>query len=175
MKNRKQKRKIRVTIMKRLSIFFSIYIILFIVQLSILKLNGITFSRYNSQNNKNTSMDIAKWDVSLNTISSSDTLNILAGDEVPQTYTLKIKSESEVSTKYTIILSNLPNGIEVSIDNEGYQTPQNNVITFDDVGIFNINETNTEHEHILKFKSLLDSSTTNISEINVDVQFSQII
>ena len=169
MKERRKRRFTRVTIARRILMFSLIYFILFVANFSL-----ISFSKFSSENSGNASIDVAKWKVSVDTTGSSDTLNIIAGD-TPQSYTIKVKNKSEVAAKYTIVLSGLPDGIQVSLDGKNYKEPVNHEITYTDIGSFGINEQNVENEHTLTFRAPLDSDILGSSELNIDVNFSQII
>ena len=168
--DRRKRRTIRVTKARRIILFFSIYIILFTANFSMM-----AFSRYNINQSGNASIGIAKWDVSVNNVSPNNFLNIVSGD-TPQSYKIKVKSQSEVSTTYTIILSDVPSELEVSLDGREYKKPNaNNKITYSDIGSFDINDDTTECEHTLSFKAPIDSDIPNINEISIDIKFSQVI
>ena len=170
MRERRKKRKVRVTITRRILTFLCIYFVLFATNYSM-----STFSRYQSDGVSNASAGVAKWEVSVNQTSASNTLNIVSGDNVAQSYKIKVESNSDVTVSYNIILSNLPDEIMVSLDGGTYQTPVNNEITFTNVGIFAVSDTTKEREHILYFKAPIDSDIPSTNEIDVDVKLIQVI
>lgn len=167
MKDRKVRRTRRCSIEKKIIVFSLLCLVIFIANFS-----GDTFSRYATSGIGNSSIDIAKWDVSIDTTNQSNTLNILAGG-TPQNYVIKVKSLSEVATIYDLELSNLPNGLEVSVDGGSPETPVNGIITFTKLGTFNINDGNTEHTHTITFNVPLSENIPNTSQINVNVRFIQ--
>ena len=133
-----------------------------------------TLSRYTCLYIKNQNISIAKWEVNLDTSDNeSDTLNIVSGNAA-KNYILKIISSSEIAVNYSVIVSNLPNEIEVKIDDGNYQTPINNKITFNNIGRFNANDTITEQIHTLYFSAPLDSNIPATNDIFVDVKFTQV-
>lgn len=170
MKERRQRRKVRVTIARRIITFLCVYSVLFTANYSM-----STFSRYQSNSSNTSSAGVAKWDVSVNQLSASNVLGIVSGDEVAQSYRLKVESESDVTVSYNITLSNLPAGIMVSLDGDTFQAPVNNEIVYTNVGIFNVSDSTKEREHILYFKVPIDSNVPSTNEIDVDVTLVQVI
>ena len=170
MKERRQRRKIRVTIARRIITFLCVYSVLFTTNYSM-----STFSRYQSNSANTSSAGVAKWDVSVNQLSSTNVLGIVSGDEVAQSYRLKVESDSDVTVSYNITLSNLPDEIMVSLDGDAYQTPVDNEIVYSNVGIFNVTDQTKEKEHILYFKVPIDSDVPSTNEIDVDVTLTQVI
>ena len=167
MKARHAKITKKEAIMKKLLTFFFIYFVFFTTYFSM-----ITLSKYTGTSTGNGPATIAKWDVSIDTSSSSDTLNVVSGGAI-QSYTLKVISKSEVGANYSIILSNVPNEIEVSIDGRTYPVPADNKIVVNNIGSFTANDTTTEHSHTLTFNAPLNSNIPSVNEINVDVEFVQ--
>ena len=170
MRERRKKRKVRVTITRRILTFLCIYFVLFTANYSM-----STFSRYQTDGSNDASVGVAKWDVSVNQVSASNTLNIVSGDSVAQSYKIRVESDSDVTVSYNIILSNIPDEMMVSLDGGTYQTPVNNEITFTNVGIFNVTDEIREKENILYFKAPIDSDIPNTNEIDIDVKLVQVI
>lgn len=153
---------------KNISTFLFIYLIFIASYFSIL-----TFSKYIGTSMGNGTTTIAKWEVSLDTSdNASDTLNIVNGNTT-QSYILKITSTSDVKAMYSIVLSNLLNHLEVKLDNGNYQTPNNNTITFTNVGYINANAQNRTITHTLTFRVPLNENIIDENEININVLFNQ--
>ena len=152
-----------------------ICLILFLILIS----NTFILSKYSSGINAvSPEKKVAKFDVSINTTdNASDTLTMLSGT-TEATYIVKVVSRSDISANYSIVLSNVPNGLQVSLDNGTYQTPVNSTITFAGVNCtgcsFTANDSITEHTHTLKFYDLLNSNNTGNKSVNIDVMFSQV-
>lgn len=131
MRKRKARRAKRVAIIKKIATFSFLYLIFATVHFSM-----ITLSKYTGTVSGSGNSNIAKWNVSLDTSDNeSDTLSVTAGTTNPS-YTLKLTSQSETKAAYSIILSNLPNGLQVKLDEGEYQTQSNNTITFNNVRIY---------------------------------------
>lgn len=131
----------------------------------------ITLSKYIGKINGNTiPVSVAKWEVALST--TTDTLDIVSGNNT-QSYILKVTSTSEVAIDYSLIMSNLPDEIEISIDNGEYNNPTNNELVFNNIGSFDACDTNSLNEHVITFKAPLDSNIESVNEINLDVIFIQ--
>ena len=127
--------------------------------------------------------NIAKWTVNyLDTENSSKSLNLVAGDDdtfsenyTPPTYILKLTSTSEASANYQIVLTDVPDAMQIKIDDNDYQTPINNTIIFEDVNYkINIADNDKIKIHTFTFKVPLDSDIESINNINIDVKFDQI-
>lgn len=114
---------------------------------------------------------VAKWTVEA--VSDTDTLNLISGNVVG-VYTLNITSTSEVSASYSVVLSNVPSGLEVKIDDGQYQTAgSSGSIVFGNVGAFAAGGDDVAHTHTITFDSPLDSSALGINEVDVGVEFVQ--
>lgn len=115
---------------------------------------------------------VAKW--SVETAANTDELNLVSGNNVG-VYILTITSASEVSASYSVILSNIPNGMEVKIDNGAYQIADGGgSIVFDNVGVLSIGNNNGTNIHNLTFNSPLGTNIPSINEVDVDVRFVQV-
>ncbi len=160
--------KKKIVFKKKYITFLLIYFVLFTSYFSIL-----TLSKYVSTSEKAGTSTIAKWEVFTDTSDNeNDTLNIVSGN-TPQNYILKVTSTSEVAATYSVFLTNLPDELEISIDNGEYQIPVNNEIIFINVGSFNASDNNSTHEHTLTFNAPLDSNIEEVNEISLDVLFEQ--
>lgn len=160
--------KKKFTIKKKYITFLILYFVLFTSYFSV-----VTLSKYVGTISDSGTKTIAKWEVSTDTSDNeSDTLDMVVGNTT-QSYTLKVTSTSETKAIYSIVLSNVPNEIQVKLDNGTYQTPTNNVINFNNVGYINANAETRTITHTLTFNVPIDSNTINANEINIDVIFNQ--
>lgn len=162
--------KQKIVMQKKFMTFLLIYFVLFISCFSV-----ITLSKYVGIINKPSTIAIAKWDVSLDTSdNTSNTLNMTIGDtNTNPSYILKITSISDTKASYSIVLSALPDGLEVKLDDGNYQQQENNTITFENVGYINVDDDTKTKVHTLTFYVPIDSDTIIDSEFNVDVVFNQ--
>ena len=132
-----------------------------------------TLSKYSYAMNKNTGATVAKWEVYLDTSdNTSDEISLVSGNG-SQTYILELTSTSETIATYSIVLSNLPDGLKVKLDDGTYKTPIDSEISWIDVGYINANATERTIIHRLTFEVPLDSDMVGLNEINVDVTFVQ--
>ena len=168
MRKRRARRAKRVAIINKLAAFSFLYLVFFTAHFSM-----ITLSKYIGKSTGEGNSHIAKWEVSLDTTDNeSDTLSIIAGDTTPS-YTLKLTSTSETKTIYSIVLSNLPNGLEAKLDEGVYQESVNNTITFSDIGYINASTEPITTTHTLTFNFSADANIVGENEINIDVIFNQ--
>ena len=152
---------------KKFFMFLLIYFVLFTLCFSL-----ITLAKYVGSSTGSGNATVAKWSVSMDTSDNeSDTLQVTVGNNT-QTYNLTIESTSDTKALYSIVLSDLPNGLEVSLDGVNFVTAVNNEVTFDNVGYINANAQNKEVNHTLTFKAGIDSGIVD-SDINIDVIFKQ--
>ena len=136
--------------------------------------NSYFLARYNSSIQGTDNVSVACWNVNADISNNENDSLSLVSDNTAAEYKIKITSESEVSTKYSIILSNVPNGLEVKLDDdEDYIIVTDNGITFDNVGSFKVNDEETEHIHTLTFNDPLKSNNIGDYNINIDVIIEQ--
>lgn len=155
-------------IKKKFSTFLLVYFILFTSCFSI-----ITLSKYIGVSIGDGNKTVAKWEVSIDTSdNSSDTLNIIKG-KTTQNYILKITSTSETKAIYSVELSDVPNGLEASIDGVNFQTASDNKITFDNVGYINANDQEKTVTKTLSFRTQAGSEVLDENTININVIFKQ--
>lgn len=115
---------------------------------------------------------VASWSVSANGDNSQ--IKLTAGGE-EKSYTFTVENNSEVSTKYEILLSNIPSGVKVGLDNGEPQAASAGSISFsDDSYVLNMTDHKTQ-AHTLKFVAPLEDDSVAISErnISINVNFAQ--
>ena len=148
-------------------------ILLFTILLSIFVLPR-TLAIFRDTGSGNGSLKLAEWNVSLNQEGVNNTVNIISGVTEPS-YTLNVKNLSEVDVKYNIIISNLPDGVQVKLDSGEYVAPTSNTVTFYNAGTIYYNDESKEKSHILYFKSSLDTTEVSNQSVNIDVVASQVL
>ena len=132
-----------------------------------------TLGIYKRMADTSDSVDTAKWNVSLNQTGINNTLSV-ANNGSTATYTLKVVSDSEVDTEYAIIISNIPSGVDVKLDDEvNYRVPSNGVVTIDPAGTINYTGSSVEVTHTLTFRANNGASVVSNQSITVDVDFKQ--
>jgi hypothetical protein len=117
----------------------------------------------------------AEWVVSLEQDGINNDITVL-NNSTPVAYTLKVKSLSEVDAIYSVIVSNLPSGVEVAIGDGQFQTPVNNKVTFPDVGIIRYADSieNKTKTHTLYFRAGSGATIVSNRQIDVDVDIKQL-
>jgi len=150
---------------------FAILLLLCLTLLTLSHVNNAK-SKYKSETNGTSNATVAKWDVSLTPVTIGNEFDIVTGNTIVD-YSIKVLSNSDVSCRYSIIISNVPNDIKVSLDDGTEQTPSNNKVTFSNVGSFIIGDDIEEHTHKISFSAPIESSANN-SQINIQVGFTQI-
>lgn len=124
--------------------------------------------------NKNSSVDVAKWDVAIEGQSEQtedDKVAIVAGDGSEAVYDLVVKNDSDVATGYLIKLSNIPEGVKVRLDSGEPTEATDGEITFSQNG-----QELAPHDqmtHKMKFGAILATEAMVDRNISVDVIFTQ--
>ena len=133
-----------------------------------------TFALMRSGTSGSGSLDAATWSVTRNYSQSGDSIDIYPGGAT-DSYTLTVQSAAEVDVLYKIIISNLPAGVQVDIDNTGYLPPDaNGNLTIENANtVINYNDAVKTKNHILTFKATAGASLVTDQEIDIDVEFRQ--
>jgi hypothetical protein len=116
----------------------------------------------------------AIWNVTLVQDGIDNDLTVVPG-AADATYTLNIKSLSEVDVKYSITLSNLPTGIEASIDGVTFPPVSNGTVTFKNAGTILYSAGGSTNTHTLTFRGTNESTLVNSQAVTVNVVAEQII
>ena len=117
-------------------------------------------------------INTATWSVALNQTGVNNSLQVMY-DNLNANYTLNVTSTSDVDVQYTIVVRNIPSGVEVKLDNGSFQTPSNNVVTFNNAGSIYYSDVSKEKTHILTFKANNGATVVNNQTVTVDVDFKQ--
>ena len=160
----KKRRKLK----KKFVVFLLIYFILLTSYLT-----SFTFAKFVGRIEKETSLEIAKWEVYTDTNdNSTNALNLVSGN-TSQNYILKVTSNSDVAIDYSVEISNLPNGIIISLDGGTFKTAKNNKIVFEDAGSFAAGSASVVNQHNLTFSTVLGSGNISSENIKINVIFIQ--
>lgn len=117
-------------------------------------------------------INTATWSVALNQTGVNNSLQVMY-DNLNANYTLNVTSTSDVDVQYTIVVRNIPSGVEVKLDNGSFQTPSNNVVTFNNAGSIYYSDVSKEKTHVLTFKANNGATVVNNQTVTVDVDFKQ--
>jgi lipoprotein-anchoring transpeptidase ErfK/SrfK len=114
----------------------------------------------------------AKWDVDL-TEDDDNNLEVIRGELSNDRYTFTVSNDSEVDVVYKVILSNVPNNVQVKLDDGTYEGPTDGTITIDPAGTLLYSAQGSEQTHTLTFKALWGASLVTNEQIQLDVVISQ--
>ncbi len=132
-----------------------------------------TFALLRSSTSGSGTIDTATWSVTRNQSQSGDSIEIVPGLST-DSYTLTVQSNSEVDVIYSIIISDLPTGVEVDLDNSGnYRTPTSGTLRINSAGTINYNDSVKTKTHTLTFRAANGTTPVSDQEINIDVEFKQ--
>ena len=150
-----------------------IKVILVIVGL-VLLLVPISFALFKKMVTGTTSIAAADWSITLEQDGISNSLTLVP-ELSTTTYTVNVKSESEVDAIYSIVVSNLPSGVEVSIDGVTYPPVSNGSVTFPDAGTILHNAQTKTNSHTLTFRGLNGATVVSNQAVSVNVIAEQIV
>jgi len=117
---------------------------------------------------------LAEWSVSLDQNGIDNSVSIIPG-LTNDTFTLNVKSLSQVDVKYDIVLSNLPSGVEVSINGVDFTRESNGTVTIPNAGTILYNANTRTNSHTLTFRGITGATIVNNQSVNVNVIVEQII
>ncbi len=130
-----------------------------------------TFAKFREAINSSSSdVTIAKWNVQTSNDENKN-VSVIAGED-GSTFTVRVKSESEVASTYSIVVSNIPANVEVKLDDGTKESSETGTLTFDDIRTISVGDTTT-YEHTLTFSTSLSSEEISNQEVTVDVIFTQ--
>lgn len=147
-----------------------LYLICFLLFGSVLYITYSSYAKYQSSSDISGEPIAASWDVSID--SNTNSLNAIAGNGTVS-YTLNVYNDSDVEVGYSIQISNIPNDIQVKLDNGNYVSPVNNIITFSNAGELDYDE-NTSRSHTITFQTTLSTSSISNNSLDFSVNFSQL-
>lgn len=133
-----------------------------------------SFAVFKSFASGNFALLSAEWSVSLEQNGVNSNLVVVPG-VATTTYTLNVKSLSQVDVKYSIVLGNLPSGVEVSIDGVNFLQPSNGTVTFTNAGTILYSAANKVNSHSITFRGTSGASFVNNQTVTVDVIVEQMI
>jgi hypothetical protein len=128
---------------------------------------------FKTQAAANTEVPLATWNVSL-TPDADDDLVVIPGVS-EDTYTLSVTNQSQVDIRYSIILSNLPNGVEVAVGDGAYQPVSNNTVSFADVGVILFNDSTQTKSHVIHIRGGSNPTYVTAQTVNVSVLVKQVV
>lgn len=145
--------------------FEVIVIILFILAVSLIPTSVAIYKR---QADSHSLMASAAWTVSLEQTGVNNNLTVVPGS-ANATYTLNIKSLSEVDVNYSIVISNLPSGVDVSIDGVTFPPVSNGTVTFSNAGTILYSSSNRINSHTLTFRGANGATLVNNQVVTINV------
>ena len=137
-------------------------------------------AKYRTRISGNDNTMIAKWNVGINTDNNLAKLYLvsesnLENENNTNSYQIIVNNTSEVTAKYSIVISNVPSDIQVKLDDGMYRGANNDgIITFSNVGTFLVGD-NTPRTNILTFRDLISSNNQgDLLPMTIDVYFEQV-
>ncbi len=118
--------------------------------------------------------DLAEWNVTLEQDGINNSLTVIPGFE-SDTFTLNVKSLSDVDMKYTVNVSNLPSGIEASINGVDFYPEVNGIITFPNEYTILYSSLTKINIHTLTFRGTNNSIYVNNQPVSVNVETAQVV
>ena len=82
-------------------------------------------------------------------------------------------STSEIAIDYSLIITNVPTGVQIQIDDDSIYSENNHTITVMNLGFFSAEDINSTHNHKLTMILPLGISAINNQTLDIDVIFTQ--
>ena len=133
-----------------------------------------TFTLYRESIMASGSLVAAEWSVTLEQNGVNNSL-IVVPEVATATYTLNVKSLSQVDVKYNIVVSGLPSGIDVSLNGVDYPTVTSGTVTFTNAGTILGTATDRINTHTLTFRGANGATFVNNQTITVNVYAEQLL
>ena len=132
-----------------------------------------TFAIYRGDGSATGTINAATWSISRSQSASGDSLSVIP-ELASDVYNLTVTSSSEVDVVYTIIVSNLPTGVEVALDDGTYQAPTSGTVRISNAQtVINYDDAVKTKNHTLTFRATSSAQVISDQEIDVDVEFRQ--
>ena len=153
----------------------TVNIMLFIF-LTLLLVTSYSYAIYNGYTTITGNVASAEWNVTLNQTGVENYLSVVANGGTA-TYDLNIVSNSSVDVVYSIILSNIPAGVSVKLDDAQNFTEQSvdHEVIFSNAGSIIYTGSQITKTHTLTFKADNGAQAVSNQQISVDVIARQII
>ena len=159
------KRKLK----KKYIVFLSMYALFFVSCFTL-----ITLAKYTSLLNRNGNVSVAKWDVSIAGENNKTLPTMTIGNSSTyQDYTLTVTSTSEVGINYSAVITGVPHGVQIQVDDNTIYSETNNTITINNLGSFSSNASNSTHTHKLSFIVTIDTDTITNQALYINIVFVQ--
>ncbi len=149
---------------------------LLFIFLALLFVTSYSYAIYNGYTRVNGNIASADWNVTLNQTGVNNYLSVMANGGTA-TYDLNIVSNSTVDVVYSIVLSNVPEGVSVKLDNAENYTEQSvtHEIIFPNAGTIIYTGNQITKTHTLTFMADNGTQTVENQQISIDVIARQII
>ena len=134
-----------------------IKIVIFVFLLLILGIHT-SLALFKRSANVSTPLTAASWNVSVSSNSSS--IMQLIPDSGSISYNITVTSSSEVDTDYSIIVSNIPSGVQVKLDAGNFE-PYSSTVTFPNVGTILYGAQPNSVAHTLTFRANAGAAFVN--------------
>ena len=150
---------------------FIVTAILFILAVFIVR---SSFALFRGSLATSSAANIAEWNVTLEQSGVNNNLQVIPG-LATATYTLNVKSLSDVDIKYDVVLTNLPSGIEASIDGTNFTLANNGTVTFTNVGTIPYNSNDGIDTKTITLRGVNGATPVNNQTVTINVVAKQII
>ncbi len=118
----------------------------------------------------------AEWSVELIDTGDNNHLSVISGDNNSSaSYRVSITSTSEVDVIYSIVVDDLQDGINVTLDGTNTQPSDNDKVIFSEIGTINYTDQNKTKVHTLTFTADADSQAVIDKEVNINVIARQVL
>ena len=133
-----------------------------------------SYSIYKSGRVSSSIGNLASWNVTLEQNGVNNSLSLVAGLSTA-TYTLNVKSLSDVDITYDVVISNLPSGVSVAFADRAAQLASNGTVTISNAGTILYSAQTKTNSHTLTFSAANNATYVNNQSVTINVIAKQII
>ena len=148
-----------------------------IIVISIIALIVIpsTYAVFKSTSNHNGIIALAEWSVTLNSTDNDHLVIVPNPINTTASYTITITNTSEVDITYDIVISNLPSGVSVALDERTPILEDNNTVVISNAGTLSYVPNNNTKSHTLIFSAGSSTDYVTNKRVNIDVIAKQLV
>jgi len=139
----------------------NIFVLIFLTMLLVSSSSYAIYARFTEIDGNIAS---AKWSVSLNQDNVENYLSIVPNGAT-DTYTVNVTSNSEVDVVYSIVISNLPSGVSVRLDDTTYEQSENQII-IPNAGTILYTDSEKTKSHDLIFQALSGAEIVSDKDVH---------
>ena len=149
-------------------------LIIYLIAVASFFIIPLSYALYKNSTYGNSQLASAVWSVSLNQTDVENELTIIPEIKT-DSYTLNVSSLSEVDITYDIVISDLPPGVSVALNDGTPLLASNGTVTFTNADTILYNANNKTSSKTLTFSAENNATTVSNQTVTINVIAKQLI